>query len=72
MPGVQSPSCKEGNEVCSKLGAYIILRTILALDIDADSIPEQVEEFPVNWETVVEASNVRAIIGIQIETVDIG
>jgi hypothetical protein len=46
------------------------LRTILALEIDADSIPEQME-LSATSETVVEASNVRAIIGIQVETGDI-
>jgi hypothetical protein len=62
--GVQSPSCKEGNQVSSKLGARVILRGILGLDVDADSIPIQINDA---WNTVIEAQCVRPVDGVQVE-----
>jgi len=61
---VQSPSCKEGNKVSSKIGALIVLRGILGIAIDADSI---VPQYDVGFETIVVASSVRAVEGIQVE-----
>jgi hypothetical protein len=39
--GVQSTSCREANQVSSKLGAGIIIKGILGLTIDQDTIPYQ-------------------------------
>ena len=65
--GVQSMSCREGNQVASKIGARIVLRTVLGLEIDADAIQLQWEEGYDN-ETVVEAGKVQLIDqGIVIE-----
>ncbi|KAG6854962.1 hypothetical protein C0991_009785 [Blastosporella zonata] len=64
---VQSPACKEGNLVCSKLGAYIVLKCLLGLDVDPDSIPAQGDDVQ-DLETIVEAETVRAVGGIQVET----
>jgi hypothetical protein len=62
--GILSPSCREHNEVRSKLGAQIILRAILGLEIDTDRIPRL--DGP--WSTtIVEASRVRQADGVQIE-----
>jgi DEAD/DEAH box helicase domain-containing protein len=69
LPGVQSAACKEGNEVSSKIGAYVILRAILGLEIDADSIPVQTEGLHV-FNTVVEASSVRTLQGVDVELAD--
>lgn len=63
--GVQSPSCKEGNRICSKMGALVLLKTCLGLAINPDEIPEELEyEGP---ETIVRASTVRALGDVQIE-----
>ena len=62
--GVQSPACKEGNVVCPKIGALLVLQTILGLKIDLSSIPLQ--SGWAEWETIVEASPVRAV-GVQVE-----
>jgi DEAD/DEAH box helicase domain-containing protein len=62
--GVQSPACKEGNLVSSKLGALLIFKDILGLEIDAGSIPFQGNEA---YSTVVEASSVRNAGEVQIE-----
>ena len=68
--GVQSAVCKEGNEVSSKIGAQIILRAILGLEIDADSIPVQTERLN-TFRTIVEASNVPAEKGVAVETANL-
>ncbi|KAL0071661.1 ATP-dependent 3'-5' DNA helicase [Marasmius tenuissimus] len=41
---VLSPSCKEGNKVYSKAGALAVLKGILDLYIDPDSIPYETDE----------------------------
>jgi DEAD/DEAH box helicase domain-containing protein len=64
--GVQSPLCKVGNQVSSKLGARLILRGILGLEIDVDGIPMQDGGF--DWNTVVEATSVRTVGNVQVET----
>jgi len=65
--GVLSPSCREHNEVHSKLGAQIILQAILGLEIDTDRIPRQVGLDGPWSTTIVEASRVRQADGVQIE-----
>jgi len=63
---VQSPACKEGNLVCSKIGALLVLESILGLEIDPSSIPYQGDGTQ-PLDTIVEASSVCAIDGIQVE-----
>ena len=62
--GITSPVCSEGNIVTSKIGAAIILKSILNIAIDVDSLPDGGEKgigletvVPVN-ETVKEAEEV--------------
>ena len=40
--GITSPVCSEGNIVASKIGAAIILKSIL--NIDVDSLPDGAEQ----------------------------
>ncbi|KAF9036912.1 P-loop containing nucleoside triphosphate hydrolase protein [Hymenopellis radicata] len=63
---VQSPSCKEGNKICSKMGALVLLKTCLGLTINPDEIPEEIEEYE-GPETIVRASTVRALGDVQVE-----
>lgn len=51
--------CKEANEVMSKAGSAVILRSLLNMDIDIDALPMGPEEFsPAGIETVVLAETV--------------
>jgi DEAD/DEAH box helicase domain-containing protein len=66
--GVDSPACREGNEVSSKLGAQIIFRGLLGLTIDLDAMPDiDPGSAP---ETVIEAESVQAIDGVEVEVYD--
>ena len=38
-PGINSPVCSEGNIVTSKLGAAIILKSLLNLSVDLEALP---------------------------------
>ncbi|KAF3170807.1 hypothetical protein TWF225_009796 [Orbilia oligospora] len=60
-PGcVASENCKEANAVISKIGAMIVMKTLLGDEIDLDALPEAVDESaPVGVETVVLAEEVR-------------
>ncbi|CCM03863.1 uncharacterized protein FIBRA_06013 [Fibroporia radiculosa] len=63
---IDSPLCKEGNEVSSKAGALIVLKAILGRPMDAELIPE----YPLDlntYDTVVEAPPVRTADGVQVE-----
>ncbi|KIK06641.1 hypothetical protein K443DRAFT_129904 [Laccaria amethystina LaAM-08-1] len=62
---VRSIFCKEGNKVCSKLGAELILKQILGLDINQDGIPYRMDPLPHN--TIVEAFPVSVADGVNIE-----
>jgi len=62
--GITSSVCKEGNIVSSKIGAGVILKSFLNMEIDVDNLPEGNEEgisietvIPVN-DAVKEADNV--------------
>ncbi|KAF3173586.1 hypothetical protein TWF788_008960 [Orbilia oligospora] len=61
-PGcVASENCKEANAVISKIGAMIVMKTLLGDEIDLDALPEAVDESaPVGVETVVLAEEVRS------------
>lgn len=51
---VCSELCKEGNEVMSKAGAEVILKSLLNVDIDIEALPMGPEEFsPAGIETVI-------------------
>ncbi|KAK6361007.1 hypothetical protein TWF730_007122 [Orbilia blumenaviensis] len=60
-PGcVASENCKESNVVISKIGALIVMKTLMGQEIDLDSIPEASNESaPAGIETVVPAEEVR-------------
>ncbi|KAF8350877.1 P-loop containing nucleoside triphosphate hydrolase protein [Amanita rubescens] len=62
---VHSPACKENNEVSSKLGATLIIKTLLGRQIDPQRVPEQPEIY--GLETIVAAATVRGV-GIEVET----
>ncbi|KAI6036863.1 DEAD H helicase [Pisolithus microcarpus] len=61
-----SQACREHNTISSKIGALVVLRGLLNLEIDVDSIPTQVNEFDVA-DTIVEADFVRPISGVEVE-----
>ncbi|TFK54805.1 P-loop containing nucleoside triphosphate hydrolase protein [Heliocybe sulcata] len=61
------PSCKEGNVVSSKLGALLILKSILKIPIDADLISDHYGDPDEAHQTIVEASQVRAVDGVEVE-----
>lgn len=66
FPGIHSTKCKEENKVASKLGALLILRGLLSLEIDPEIIPERVDE-ETGFDTIVEADYVRAVDGVEVE-----
>ncbi|KAK3352360.1 hypothetical protein B0T25DRAFT_580296 [Lasiosphaeria hispida] len=56
---VASELCKEANEVMSKAGSEVILKSLLSMEIDVDSLPMGPEELsPAGIETVVLAKPV--------------
>ena len=56
---VASEFCKEANEVMSKAGSEVILKSLLNIEIDVDALPMGPEEFsPAGVETVVLAQPV--------------
>ena len=50
--GISSPICSEGNIVASKIGAGIILKTLLNIDIDLEMLPDG-DEKGISIETIV-------------------
>ncbi|KAM6500695.1 P-loop containing nucleoside triphosphate hydrolase protein [Amanita muscaria] len=64
---VQSPACKENNEVCSKLGAAIIIKTLLGRPLDPQQITQQTVLHGLN--TIIMSGSVPASDGVVIETV---
>lgn len=75
ITGVQSPSCKEGNKVSSKLGALLILKGILGMEIDPDSVPYEIDDRPgpQGHDSIVDASPVRTTGDVEVEvTVAVG
>jgi hypothetical protein len=52
VSGIVSPVCKEGNIVTSKVGAGVILKTLLNMDIDLEMLPDG-DEKGISIETVV-------------------
>jgi len=63
---IHSATCREGNMVSSKLGALLVLRGLLDLEINPDSVPRRVDE-ETGFDTIVEADYVRAVDGVEVE-----
>jgi DEAD/DEAH box helicase domain-containing protein len=69
---VCSEQCKEANEVMSKAGSSVILKTFLNMDIDVESLPMGPEESsPLGVETVVLAKPVPSRRRIIIDDTEI-
>jgi DEAD/DEAH box helicase domain-containing protein len=67
---VASEMCIELNEVMSKAGSVVILKSFLGMDIDIDALPMGPEEHsPTGIETVVFAPEVLPRMGTQLEEV---
>lgn len=75
---VASEQCKESNEVMSKAGSQVVLKTILDMKIDVEELPMGPEDFsPTGIETVVLATPVPArdadlarMVGVKTEPTD--
>jgi DEAD/DEAH box helicase domain-containing protein len=66
-----SERCKHANQVMSKAGAEVILRSLLNWEIDVDSLPWGPEErTPAGIETVVLAEEVRPRKGVNVEVLE--
>ncbi|KAF7322689.1 hypothetical protein HMN09_00047700 [Mycena chlorophos] len=64
---IHSTSCKEKNVIASKLGAQLVLQSILDMPIDPDSVPMQTEE-QLGHDTIVPATVVdRQVSGVDVE-----
>ncbi|TVY25366.1 ATP-dependent helicase [Lachnellula hyalina] len=72
MECVTSETCKHANEVMSKAGCEVVLRSLLNMEIDIDSLPMGPEDMsPVGVETVVLAQSVPGRGSANIDVVDI-
>lgn len=69
---VASELCKESNEVMSKAGSQVILKSLLGMEIDIEALPMGPEgASPAGIETVVLAKEVLPRMGTQVEEVTI-
>ena len=68
-----SERCREANQVMSKAGSEVVLRCLLGLEVDIDSLPwgPEDERVAAGIETVIAASEVRGPRGRRIEVVDV-
>jgi len=65
-----SERCREANVVMSKAGAEVILKALLGMEIDVDSLPMGDEEaIPAGIETVIIAEEVRPKGGRRVEEI---
>jgi DEAD/DEAH box helicase domain-containing protein len=68
---IESPSCKEGNLVSSKIGALIVLAGVLDIMVDETRLPPLRQDvYPdVHHEygTIVEAQGVGVMEGVEVE-----
>lgn len=65
---VASEMCKESNEVMSKAGSEVILKSLLGIEIDIDALPMGPEDAsPAGIETVILAQEVAPRMGAQVE-----
>jgi DEAD/DEAH box helicase domain-containing protein len=72
MECINSLNCKAMNDVMSKAGASVILKSLLNQEIDIDALPMGPEEFsPEGIETVVLAEAIRPRRGVVLEPVEI-
>ncbi|KAG1858378.1 DEAD H helicase [Suillus subalutaceus] len=62
---IHSATCSKGNVVASKIGALLILKALLNLDIDANGVAAQFGSQ--GFETIVEAMYIRPLDGVQVE-----
>ena len=58
--------CRDGNRVSSKPGAHVVLRSILGLKIDPNSVPAQSEGRDA-YLTIIEPPYVPPLKGIQVK-----
>ncbi|KAG9125889.1 hypothetical protein FRC07_005747 [Ceratobasidium sp. 392] len=62
---IRGMKCSQGNIVCSKIGASLILKSLLDIEIDVDTVPNfGVSDVP---DTIVEAEPVRQASGVKVE-----
>ena len=68
-----SERCREANQVMSKAGAEVILKSLLNKDIDVDNLPwgPEDERCPAGIETVVMAQEVRPARGRRVEVIEV-
>jgi DEAD/DEAH box helicase domain-containing protein len=67
-----SESCKEKNQIMSKAGSEVILKSLLNWEIDVDALPMGEEErVPAGVETVVLADTVRPKPGQRVEVIEV-
>lgn len=67
-----SESCKEANQVMSKAGAEVIIKSLLNWEIDIDTLPWGPEEaVPAGIETVIAADEIMPARGKRIEAVEV-
>ncbi|KAK4989381.1 ATP-dependent 3'-5' DNA helicase [Elasticomyces elasticus] len=68
-----SERCKQANQVMSKAGAEVILKSLLNLEIDVDSLPwgPEDERVPAGIETVIAAEEIRPRRGARVDVVEI-
>ncbi|KAK3082172.1 hypothetical protein LTS18_000102 [Coniosporium uncinatum] len=67
-----SERCREANQVMSKAGGEVILKSLLNWDIDVDALPWGPEEaVPAGIETVIIASEVRPRRGMRVDVVEV-
>ncbi|KAK4554550.1 ATP-dependent 3'-5' DNA helicase [Recurvomyces mirabilis] len=68
-----SERCREANQVMSKAGAEVILKSLLNKEIDVDNLPwgPDDERVPAGIETVVFAQEIRPRRGAQVEVIEV-
>ncbi|GAB7364836.1 hypothetical protein MBLNU230_g5629t1 [Neophaeotheca triangularis] len=68
-----SERCKEANQVMSKAGAEVVLKSLLNREIDVDNLPwgPDDEAVPAGIETVVVAEEVRPRRGARVEVIEV-
>lgn len=68
-----SERCKEANQVMSKAGAEVILKSLLNREIDVDSLPwgPEDERVPAGIETVIYAEEIRPARGRNVEIIEV-
>lgn len=68
-----SERCREANQVMSKAGAEVILKSLLNREIDVENLPwgPEDERVPAGIETVVFADEVRPARGRQVDVIEV-